>query len=57
MKGKRSSSWPGDQEKEFIKAGGATFVEASVTVDGNAITADGPASAQKYAEEIYKKLS
>jgi protease I len=57
MKGKKSSSFPGDQEKEFIKLGGATFVEAPVTVDGNTITADGPASAQKYAEEIYKKLS
>jgi protease I len=57
MKGKKSSSWPGDQEKEFIKQGGATFVEAPVTVDGLTITADGPQSAQKYAEEIYKLLS
>jgi len=39
-----------------LKSKELSITGQDVTVDGNIITADGPTSAQKYAEAIWKKL-
>jgi protease I len=39
-----------------LKDGGAKYTGESVVADGNIVTADGPASAQKFAEKVLEKL-
>jgi len=63
LKGKNATVWYGpDREyesltSEYLESQGAKYTGQNVTVDGNIITADGPESAQKYAEAIWKKLT
>jgi len=62
LKGKNATGWDGMDEEfsmltsEYLEMSGAKYTGHGVTVDGNIITADGPNSAQKYAEEIWKRL-
>jgi protease I len=62
LKGKNATVWYGPDSEygmltsEYLQQQGAKYTGQDVTVDGNIITADGPASAQKYAEAIWKKL-
>ena len=56
LKGKKSTVWNGDGlNSGEIEKYGAAYVDQSVVSDGLIITADGPQSAKKYAEEIVKK--
>ena len=63
LKGKKATVWLGiDPEFDmrtsvYIEKKGAKYTGADVTIDGNIITANGPLAAQKYAEEILKKLN
>jgi len=41
----------------YLEKKGAKYTGNDVTIDGNIITANGPMAAQKYAEEIWKKLN
>ncbi len=54
LKGKRATVFPGDS-KELIN-NGAIYTAKPVERDGQIITADGPASAQSFGEEIAKAL-
>jgi len=62
LKGKNATVWYGPDPElgmltsEYLEEQGAKYTGQDVTVDGNIITADGPTSAQKYAEAIWKKL-
>lgn len=63
LQGKNATVWYGPDAElgmltsEFLEEQGAKYTGQDVTVDGNIITADGPSSAQKYAEAIWKKLT
>ncbi|MDD5290833.1 MAG: DJ-1/PfpI family protein [Patescibacteria group bacterium] len=54
LEGKTAAGWSG--VRETIEKGGATFSSQSVAVDGKIITAEGPASAREFGEEIVKAL-
>lgn len=54
LSSKKATAWPG-VENELI-AKGALFSQRSVVVDGKIITANGPASAREFGEEIVKAL-
>ncbi len=54
LEGKIATGWAG--VRETIEKGGATFSSQSVVTDGKIITADGPASAREFGEEIVKAL-
>jgi len=55
LKGKRSTVFPGDS-KELIN-NGANYTASHVERDGLIITADGPAAAYNFGEEIAKTLN
>ncbi|MFA4833485.1 MAG: DJ-1/PfpI family protein [Patescibacteria group bacterium] len=54
LEGKTAAGWSG--VRETIEKGGATFSSQSVVTDGKIITADGPASAREFGEEIVEAL-
>lgn len=53
--GRKVTAFP-SIEQDIVQKGGI-FTGAAVEVDGNLITADGPASAKKFGEEIAKGLA
>jgi len=55
LKGKKATSFSG--VSDMVKAGGAIYTGAGVTVDGNIVTADGPRSAKAFGEALVKVLS
>lgn len=55
LKGKKATSFSG--VADMVKAGGAVYTGAGVTVDGNIVTADGPSSAKAFGEALVKALS
>jgi protease I len=55
LKGKKATVWK--SEKGKIEAKGAIYTGTGVQVDGRIITADSPASAEKFGEMIVKALS
>jgi protease I len=63
LKGKNATVWYGPDSElgmltsEYLEEQGARYTGQDVTVDGNIITANGPSTAKKYAEEIWKKLT
>ncbi len=54
LKGKRATCFP--TAKEELKKGGAEYIEAMLSTDGNIITASGPQAARIYAETIVSFL-
>lgn len=60
--GKKATVWKGDDAEygtttdKVLQKHGAFFTGDEVTVDGNIVTANGPAAAQKFAEAIEKLL-
>lgn len=62
LQGKNATVWEGSDAEmgmstsQYLESKGAHYTGEGVTVDGKLITADGPRSAQKFAEEIVKKL-
>jgi protease I len=63
LKGKNATVWYGPDSEfgmltsEYLEENGASYTGEDVSVDGNIITANGPAAAQKYAEAIWSKLT
>ena len=55
--GKKMTCFPGDVEIAHLKTAGALYTAENVTVDGNLITASGPAIANEFAQAIVQKLS
>ncbi len=55
LAGKRATCFP--SEKEALVKYGAEYTGASVEVDGNVITADGPDAAEKFGEAILRVLN
>lgn len=55
LKGKKVTAF--SSEKENLKAKGATFTDKPVEVDGNIITANGPAAARAFGEALAQALS
>jgi protease I len=54
LKGKKATSFSG--VANMVKAGGAIYTGAGVTVDGNIVTADGPRSAKAFGEALARAL-
>ncbi|HNT27825.1 MAG TPA: DJ-1/PfpI family protein [bacterium] len=63
LAGKKATVWKGDDAEygmttdKMLEKNGAKFTGEEVTVDGNIVTGNGPAAAQKFAEAIEKRLS
>jgi len=57
IKGINVTTFPADYVLVELRRAGANYVEKSVVVDGKIITADGPASAEEFGEEIVKVLT
>lgn len=58
LHGKRATGWDGDAKLAGIFAAcGVAYEHAPVVVDGKTITADGPASAERFGEAIRDALS
>jgi protease I len=51
LKNKRATVWI--EEKDILEDLGAYFTGASIEIDGNIITTDGPHSTKMFVEEIY----
>lgn len=62
LEGKKSTVWLGNDAEygmttdKVLEKFGATFEKKGVVVDGKIVTADGPAHAKQFAEEIEKLL-
>ena len=54
LSGKQVTAWAG--VKEDLESAGANFTGESVTVDGNVITGNGPATAKEFGEKIVEEL-
>jgi len=55
LKGKRATVWDGEYI-EKIESKGATYTGKPVEVDGNVITANGPAAAREFGRTIAKAI-
>jgi protease I len=55
LKGKRATVWDGEYI-EKIESKGATYTGKSVEVDGNVITANGPAAAREFGRTIARAI-
>ena len=59
LDGKKATVWSSPTFKESVEtleANGAIYVNESVVVDGNIITANGPEAAEEYGKTILDKL-
>ncbi|MBL7131463.1 MAG: DJ-1/PfpI family protein [Candidatus Omnitrophica bacterium] len=54
LEGKKATVWKSESHR--LEFQGASYTGRSVEVDGNIITADGPLSAEEFAQAIIKKL-
>jgi protease I len=63
LEGKKATVWVGDDPEygmrtdQVLKKYGAIFTGEGYTVDGNIVTANGPANAENFAREIAELLS
>ncbi|MDA2936191.1 DJ-1/PfpI family protein [Patescibacteria group bacterium AH-259-L05] len=60
LQGKKATVWSDPLDKsgiEILSNKGATYVDQSVVVDGNIITANGPASASSFGKKIAQVLN
>lgn len=58
LKGRRVTGWNDDSElEEILFEAKAEYVHESVVVDGNLITADGPAAASEFGQAIVELLN
>ncbi|HID93896.1 MAG TPA: DJ-1/PfpI family protein [bacterium (Candidatus Stahlbacteria)] len=55
LEGRKATAWSSEKDKLELK--GATYTGTSVQVDGNIITANGPAAAKEFGETIVKALA
>lgn len=54
---KKATVWNGNnQQSVYLEKRGAIYIDKNVVIDGNIITANGPSSAQQFAEKILEKL-
>jgi len=56
LKGKRATAYPAEENKKALQDNGVNYTARSLERDGNIITADGPASAKIFGEEIKRAL-
>lgn len=57
LKGKRATGWDGDGKlSDIFNTHEVIYEHAPVVVDGKVITADGPASAERFGEAIHSAL-
>lgn len=60
LSGKKATVWSNNMDKsavKILKDNGACYTEKPVVVDGNLITANGPAVARSFAQAILETLS
>lgn len=58
LQGRRVTCWNDDQKfQEIADQSGAMFVHAAVVIDGNLITANGPAAAAEFGQAIVHALA
>jgi len=56
LEGKNATVFPDNKAIEILKEKGANYLAEDVVVDGNIVTAVGPAAADRFADEILEKL-
>lgn len=59
LQGKKATVWSSSMDRspiKILKEGGAIYQDEDVVVDGNIITANGPAAAKKFGEALCQKL-
>ena len=56
MKGRKCTVFETPGSVTEIEKNGATYTGEDLTIDGNVVTANGPAPAQKFAEELVKLM-
>ncbi len=56
LKGKRVTVWDGEYVRK-IESKGATYTGKPVEVDGNVITANGPAAAREFGRTVVRELT
>lgn len=57
LHGKKATGWDDDQElADIFKEHAVTYIQKPVVVDGNIVTASGPAAAQEFGEKIVTLL-
>ncbi len=57
LKNKKATGWNGDGELgDILSKNGAIYINNSVVVDGNVVTADGPSSAEEFGKKILEVL-
>lgn len=57
LKGKKVTVFPSEEDIQIVKEGGAQYTAADVETDGRLVTANGPQSADKFAEAIVRLLT
>ena len=57
LEGKKVTVFPSEEDIQIVKEGGAQYTAANVETDGRLVTADGPQSADKFAEAIVRLLT
>jgi len=57
LRGRRATVSPTGESIRLLKWNGADYVKKGVVVDGNIITAEGPADSELFAEAIIESLS
>jgi len=58
LSGKKVTGWDGDGElADILKKADAIYVPSPVVIDGNLITANGPAAAEEFGQAIVKLLN
>ena len=56
LNGRKATAFPSPEEERQLVDGGAEYTRSGVEVDGNLVTANGPESAAKFAQEILRLL-
>ena len=58
LKGKKVTGWNGDEElANVLNKAGAIYMDQSVVVDGNLVTASGPSAAEEFGKKLVDILS
>lgn len=56
LSGRKATVWESSETVQALRRGGAVYTGEDVTVDGNVITANGPAAAGDFARKILEAL-
>jgi protease I len=56
LQGKKATVFQTKESLAALQQGGATFIDTTLVTDGNVVTANGPAVAQAFGQELVKLM-